>query len=96
MPLSEHERRELAEIEQSLYDDDPGLEATAKSTDITAVIWKRLCAGIAIVVIGLAILITGVALPNVPVGVVGFLVMLAGGVPATQAIIARKRTRQRR
>ena len=95
MSLSEHERRELAGIEQSLYDDGPGLDATAKSTDITAVIWKRRCAGIAIVVIGLAILVTGEALPNVPVGVVGFLVMLAGGVPATQAIIAGKRTRQK-
>lgn len=96
MPLSEHERRELAEIEQSLYADDPGLEATAKSTDVTAVIWKRLCAGVAIVVTGLAILVTGAALPNVPVGVVGFLVMLAGGVPLTHAVIAGKRTRPRK
>lgn len=96
MALSEHERRELEEIERSLYDEDPDLTATVKSIDIRALATKRLHIGIATTVLGLAILVASVALPNVPLGVFGFLVMLAGGFLMTHAIGARKRTRPRK
>ncbi len=86
MPLSDRERRELEEIEQSLYAEDPQLEATVTSSDIGVVAMKRISSGVAIGVLGLVVLVAGVVLPSVPVGVVGFLVMLAGGLGAVRGI----------
>lgn len=95
MPLSNHERRELEEIERSLYAEDPNLDATVKSSDIGFLAVKRLRLGIAIALLGLVVLVTGVALPNVPVGAVGFLGMFAGGaltVPSLTTLAALKKT----
>lgn len=86
MSLSDRERRELEQIERSLYAEDPDLDATVKSVDIGLVAAKRLRVAVAIAVLGLALLVTGVALPNVAVGVVGFLGMFAGGARAVLAV----------
>ena len=86
MSLSERERRELERIEQSLYADDPELGAAVNAVDIGVVAMKRLRIGIAIVGLGLVLLVAGVVLPNVPVGVVGFLGMFAGGALAVLAL----------
>lgn len=80
MPLSEHEQRLLEQIEQSLYAEDPKFSATVKSTDVRALSAKRIRVGIALVVLGLAVLVGGVWLNNVFVGVLGFLIMFGGGV----------------
>ncbi len=86
MSFSDRDRRELQQIEQSLHAQDPHLEATMKSFDIRVVAIKRISIAIAIGAIGLVGLVAGVVLPSVPVGVVGFLVMLAGGILAVRAI----------
>lgn len=86
MSFSDRERRELEQIEHSLYAKDPHLEATMKSFDIGVVAIKRISIAVAIGMLGLVGLVAGVVLRSVPAGVVGFLVMLAGGLVAVRAI----------
>lgn len=57
-----------------------------KSFDIAVVAIKRIRIAIAIGALGLIGLVAGVVLSSVAVGVVGFLVMLAGGLVAVRAI----------
>ncbi|MEO6957696.1 MAG: DUF3040 domain-containing protein [Antricoccus sp.] len=86
MSFSDRDRRELEQIERSLHAQDPHLEATMKSFDIGVVATKRISIAIVIGALGLIGLVAGVMLPSVPVGVVGFLVMLVGGFLAVRAI----------
>ena len=80
MSLSEQEQRALREIERSLLADDPtfGASVAADSTFSGG-------RGVAIAVVGLILLIAGVALAQVSfwfiaLSIVGFLVMLGAGV----------------
>lgn len=86
MSLSEQEQRALREIERSLLADDPkfGASVAADSTFSggRGMVTLR---GVAIAVVGLILLIAGVALAQVSfwfiaLSVVGFLVMLGAGV----------------
>ena len=79
MPLSEHEQRLLDQMERQLYADDPKLASTLRGAAAGLHDRRRLLLGAAAVVLGMALLIGGVAAPFWPLGVVGFLVMLAGG-----------------
>lgn len=87
MSLSEQEQRALREIEQSLLADDPKFGATVSGdlgfggSDGPSVSLR----GIAIVVVGLLMLLGGVALAQgslwfIALSVVGFLVMFGAGV----------------
>ncbi|MEI4271010.1 DUF3040 domain-containing protein [Klenkia sp. LSe6-5] len=78
MPLSEHEQKLLEQIERALVDDDPKFASQVRSSDRRRGARRKLQLGVALVVVGLALLVGGAALPSVPLGVVGFLVMLAG------------------
>ncbi|SDX95247.1 Protein of unknown function [Modestobacter sp. DSM 44400] len=78
MPLSEHEQRLLEQIERALVDDDPKFASTVRTGDRRQKARRKLQMGIALVVVGLAGLIGGVAVPSVPLGVVGFLLMFGG------------------
>lgn len=78
MPLSEHEQRLLEQMERQLYADDPKLASTLRGNGRT-VRSKRLLLGLLALAGGLALLVGGVAQKAWPLGVVGFLVMLAGG-----------------
>ncbi len=77
MPLSEHEQRLLEQMERALYAEDPKLASTLRGSDLRAVQRKRLVLGAFGLLAGLGLLVAGVATQLVPVGVVGFLVMLA-------------------
>ena len=77
MPLSEHEQRQLEQIEQSLYSDYPKLAQSVRAQD-PRVHYKRRVVEAAIgFVIGVGLLLAGVISKIIFVGVGGFLVMLA-------------------
>lgn len=85
MPLSEHEQRVLEQIERSLYAEDPKFRAAVKKSSSKPVRAGSLRLAIVCGVIGLVVLVGGVWLQNVIVGVLGFLIMLAGGVIGIRA-----------
>ena len=77
MPLSEHEQRQLEQIEQALYSDYPKLAQSVRAQD-PKVHYKRRVVEAAIgFVIGVGLLLAGVISKIIFVGVGGFLVMLA-------------------
>src|ERR1700739_2222773 len=77
VPLSEHEQRQLEQIEQALYSDYPKLAQSVRSQD-PRIHYKRRVVEAAIgFVIGVGLLLAGVISKIIPVGVGGFLVMLA-------------------
>jgi hypothetical protein len=79
MPLSEHEQRLLDQMERQLYADDPKLASTLRGAANGAHDRRRLILGALAVVVGMALLVAGVAAPFWPMGVLGFVVMLGGG-----------------
>ncbi|WP_068146628.1 DUF3040 domain-containing protein [Rhodococcoides corynebacterioides] len=85
MPLSEHEQRMLDQIESALYAEDPKFASTVRGGRIRAASTRRRFQAIALFVVGLVLLIAGVALPVKPGGfpiisLVGFAVMFGAGV----------------
>jgi hypothetical protein len=77
VPLSEHEQRQLEQIEQALYSDYPKLAQSVRAQD-PRVHYKRRVVEAAIgFLIGVGLLLAGVISKIIPVGVGGFLVMLA-------------------
>ena len=77
MPLSEHEQRQLEQIEQALYSDYPKLAQSVRAQD-PRVHYKRRVVEAAIgFLVGVGLLLAGVISKIIPVGVGGFLVMLA-------------------
>ena len=77
MPLSEHEQRQLEQIEQALYADYPKLAQSVRRKD-PRVHYKRRVVEAAIgFVLGVGLLLAGVISKVIFVGVGGFVVMLA-------------------
>lgn len=80
MPLSEHEQRLLDQIERALYQEDPKFASTVKSTDLRTHMRRRLRRAAFVLVLGFAILLTGLiafsGLTSTIVGVTGFVVMV--------------------
>ena len=77
MPLSDRERKLLAEMEQALSADDPRLSSTLTGSR-TFPGRGRVLTGIGALLTGLAILLGGLISQTVPVGLFGFLIALAG------------------
>ncbi len=77
MPLSEQEQRLLEEMERSLYHNDADFVA-AVSARHGKPSYSVVVTGILVGVIGLAVLITGVATRLPIIGVLGFVVMFVG------------------
>jgi peptidoglycan/LPS O-acetylase OafA/YrhL len=92
MPLSEHEQRLLDQIERALIAEDPKFASTVRAGRLRKPTRRRRLQGFVLFVLGLVLLVVGVAvraiwLANVPVvSVVGFLVMLAGAVLAVTSL----------
>lgn len=85
MPLSEHEQRLLDQMEQQLYDDDPKLAGRLAEDPSRAHTRKRLLIGALVVLLGLGLVVLGVATSqswpgalSLLVGGLGFIVMVAG------------------
>ena len=77
MPLSDRERRLLAEMEAALATDDPRLESRLGSATM-APARPRLLLGTSLTLLGIAIIFGGLIAKQTPIGVVGFLVALGG------------------
>lgn len=76
MALSEREQRLLDEMERGLYESDAALASKLNSAKVTSP--QKIVGGAALAVIGISVLVTAVVLQATVLGVVGFLIMLAG------------------
>jgi hypothetical protein len=93
VPLSEHEQRLLEQIERALYAEDPKFASTVRGGRLRKPTRRRRLQGVGLFVLGLVLLVVGVAVPQLwlassfPVlSVVGFLVMLGGAVLAVTSV----------
>jgi len=86
MPLSEHERRLLAQMEEALAADDPRLVSTMSGA--SGVSRNRIGLGVALVIAGLAILFGGLIAQITIVGLGGFLTALTGSILIFRAVTA--------
>ncbi|MSW74675.1 MAG: DUF3040 domain-containing protein [Actinobacteria bacterium] len=77
MPLSDRERKLLAEMEEALSADDPRLSSTLTGTRLVPGRNKMLAGGLALVA-GLATIFAGLISQVVPIGIVGFIIALSG------------------
>nr|WP_221475594.1 DUF3040 domain-containing protein [Sphaerisporangium rubeum] len=77
VPLSEHEQRLLEQIEQALYAEDPKWANTVRISDPRNHYKRRLVKASIGFVLGVVLLMVGVVAPIIPLGVGGFVVMLA-------------------
>jgi len=85
MPLSENEQRMLEQIERALVEDDPKFASTVRSATPRAYLVRRIRHNAVLFVLGLAMLIVGVVLSQMPVltvilGILGFSIMLTAAV----------------
>lgn len=85
MPLSDHEQRMLDQIESALYAEDPKFASSVRGGTLRAPSTRRRLQGAALFVIGLALLVSGVAFKATWIGdslpilsVIGFLLMFGG------------------
>ncbi len=76
MPLSEHEQRQLEQIEQALYSEDPKFVHAVRSSDPRVHYKRRAVQAVAGFVLGVGLLLGGVISQYIWVGVAGFVVML--------------------
>jgi hypothetical protein len=77
MPLSDRERRLLAEMEAALATDDPRLESRLAATTMTQG-RPRILLGVSLTLLGIAIIFGGLVAKQTPIGVIGFLIALGG------------------
>ena len=98
MPLSEHEQRLLDQIERALIAEDPKFASTVRAGRLRRPSRRRRIQGFVLFVLGLVLLVVGVAIrsmwlqSSIPVvSVLGFLLMLAGAVLAVTSIGAGKK-----
>ncbi|GAB3001671.1 DUF3040 domain-containing protein [Mycobacterium bourgelatii] len=88
MPLSDHEQRMLDQIESALYAEDPKFASSVRGGGFRAPTARRRLQGVALFVIGLGMLVAGVAIKATMIGsfpvlsVFGFVVMFGGVVYA--------------
>src|SRR6202008_1141086 len=68
MPLSDHEQRMLDQIESALYAEDPKFASSVRGGGLRAPTARRRLQGAALFVIGLAMLVSGVAFKATMIG----------------------------
>ena len=77
MPLSEHEQRQLEQIEQALYAEHPRFAKAVRAADPRVHYKRRVVYAAIVFVIGVALLPVGISISYIAVSVVGFVIMLA-------------------
>lgn len=88
MPLSDHEKRMLQEMEAALLTEDPRL-FSALSGEARPPRRSRTLIGAAFILIGIATLFAGLVAKTTPIGVFGFLIALVGVIAIFSSIGAR-------
>jgi hypothetical protein len=77
VPLSEHEQRQLDQIERALYAEDPKFAQTVRAKDPRVHYKRRVIEAAIGFVLGVGLLMAGVVSKYIWIGVAGFVVMLA-------------------
>ena len=77
MPLSEHEQRQLEQIEQALYADHPRLAKAMRAKDPKVHYRRRLVQSCAGFIVGVGAVVAGVLLKHPWLDIVGFVIMVA-------------------
>ena len=83
MPLSDHEKRLLEEMEQALASDDPRLVSALSDGKIAP---ARVGLSVLLIVAGIATLLGGLIAKVTPIGIVGFVIALGGVVTLLSSI----------
>lgn len=78
MPLSDHEQRLLEQMERALYQEDPKFASSLRHGRSGGIDRKRIFLGCAGAVVGLVVVVVGVATSLPIIGVLGFAAMVAG------------------
>ncbi len=84
MPLSEHEQRMLDQIESALYAEDPKFASSVRGGNLRTPSTRRRLQGAGLFILGLAMLVAGVAVKATMIAgfpalsVLGFIVMFGG------------------
>ena len=76
MPLSEHEQRQLEQIEQALYADHPRLARTMRAKDPRVHYRRRVIQASFGFVVGIGVLVAGILLKRSWLDAVGFVLMI--------------------
>ncbi|HSZ45820.1 MAG TPA: DUF3040 domain-containing protein [Streptosporangiaceae bacterium] len=82
MPLSEHEQRQLEQIEQALYADHPRLARAMRAKDPKVHYRRRVMQACIGFVVGVGVLVAGVILKHAWISAIGFVVMLGASMLA--------------
>jgi hypothetical protein len=77
VPLSEHEQRQLEQIEQALYAEHPRFARAVRASDPRVHYRRRVIQSAFGFLAGVGLLVAGVATKDLWIGVAGFVVMLA-------------------
>ena len=80
MPLSEHEQRQLEQIEQALYREDRRLARLVRSSDPRVHYRRRVVEALVGLALGAAMIAVGIILPVIGLAVAGFVVLLLCGI----------------
>lgn len=80
MPLSEHEQRQLEQIEQALYREDRRLVRLVRSSDPRVHYRRRVVLALVGLALGAAMIAAGIVLPLIGLAVAGFVVILLSGI----------------
>ena len=80
MPLSEHEQRQLEQIEQALYREDRRLVRLVRSSDPRVHYRRRVAEALVGLALGAAMIAAGIVLPVIGLAVAGFVVMLLSSI----------------
>ncbi len=86
MPLSEEELRLLEQMERALVEEDPKFASTLRGTSLRRSARRRAIAAGLFFLVGIVVLMTGAVSQVWPVGVVGFLIMLASATVGLSAV----------
>jgi hypothetical protein len=78
VPLSENEQRLLEQMERALYAEDPKFASAMRGSRRRSGVARRLAIGALGLILGLVLLLVGVIQGLVPLGALGFVLMLAG------------------
>ena len=95
MSLSDHERKLLAQMEEALSADDPRLVSTLTGNRLYPG-RNRFIIGAILVLVGLATLFGGLIAKTIPIGILGFVISLAGVTLAISALSGLKGLRMPR
>lgn len=80
MPLSEHEQRQLEQIEQALYREDRRLAKLVRSSDPRVHYRRRVAEALVGMALGAAMIAVGIVFLIIGLAVAGFVVMLLSGI----------------